>query len=133
MPSQGTTLSVRTPRRSRSPALALDRVSGTPLDRKVDPTPDRARIQVLCLHKLVGIAPQKLLFHADVTKGGILLPLTEMQSSSPVVSKMAAVCGRTSVTYGTMMSASDTAGALHCRTTVTSARLESAIDRKVGR
>lgn len=57
MPSQGTTLSVRTPRRSRSPALALNRVSGTPLDRKVDPTPDRARIQVSCLHKLVGIAP----------------------------------------------------------------------------
>lgn len=51
------TFSILLARRSRSPALALARLSGPTLDRTVDPTPDRARIEVRCLHQLLGLAP----------------------------------------------------------------------------
>lgn len=89
---QSTMSSILAARRSRSPALALARVSGPHLDRKVDPTPVRGRIEVSCLHKLLGIAPQKLLFRANVKRDRDLSWLTNRWIQSAVLTKRVVVC-----------------------------------------
>jgi len=127
------TLSARSMRRSRSPALALARESGPPLDRKVDPTPGRARIEVWCPHQLLGIAPQKLLFHAGVKNEAISALLTIERDHSVVLARAGEVCVRRMMNIVRQNSARDVKLPPRRQKVATSTALKSPFVGKAGR
>jgi hypothetical protein len=125
-------MSILMARRSRSPALALARVSGPTLDRTVDPTPDRARIEVSCLHKLLGIAPQKLLFHASVKNDPILSSLTSSRIQSAGLPIIEVVRVKRMLIAGPGDSASVIDLPPHRQNTMTPSAIRSPTVRKAG-
>lgn len=129
---QSTMSSILVVRRSRPPALAPARVSGPHLDRKVDPTPVRGRIEVSCLHKLLGIAPQKLLFRANVKKDRDLSWLTNRWIQSAVLTKRAVVCDSQMLTGVHRNSVAVIDVSKRCQKMATLATQEPPFVRKVG-
>ena len=133
MAVQGATMSILLARRSRSSALALAGVSGATLDRAVDPTPDRARIEVSCLHELLGIAHQKLLFHANVKNDAISSSLTNAWVQSASLAKGEVVCVRRMIIARCGNSACIIDLAPHRQDAVTSTAIGSSFVKKAGR
>lgn len=91
-----------------------------------------ARIQNECPHHFVGIAPQKLLFHASVKNDPILSSLTSSRIQSAESASSEVVCVKRMLTAGPCHSASVINSPPHRQNTVTLAAMGSPFVRKAG-